>query len=689
MLDNTMRPTPGDLINGKYRLLRLIGDGGMGSVYEARHEFLGTSVALKFLHPELASRPGLVARFLQEARLAASIRSPHIAHVTDVDQAGEGAAYLVMELLHGESLQALLDREHRLSRDVALDYTLQILAGLEAAHAIGAVHRDLKPDNVFVVSTPHGPWVKLLDFGIAKLRTSREFQVALTRPGVVMGTPEYMAPEQAFSAESVDVRADIYAVGVMLYEMLTGERPLQGDDAREIAARVMAQNFANVRQIDPTVPEALAQLVHRAMASIPAHRFASASEMRDAITPWCGTLSVAGKLAATPSPPPAGLASGGPPVSPRVSSAAQASPAPGRVGSGTQNDERGVAPTFPRPTDLGAGAAPARAPLPSTASMPAPPPAAAPNAGPPASPGPARAPGSGRPAVPIAVGAPAAAVPPPGGVNPKGATAPMPAVGAAFGQPRPHTQHAPAYLPAGGYGSPPAPMAGGSGGSDGFGAQVAGAPGGPGAASPYGPGPAFGGAAGSAAASYLQAAPRPGKPTRSGGPRGVSLGVLGAVAGAAGVIIAVVVMAIRGPQNSTHASASQVDPAATQPLSAIPTAQAPAGPRPTAPIAPAAPPTAAPNPIRPTAAIPPAVQPTAAPPPQPTAQSPKPTATKPRDAGAPTPPTIPIWDGGFTLPTLPIPFPSQLPIPTALPTNFPIPIPGFPGAQSPAAADSR
>src|SRR4051794_39892563 len=160
-----MRPAPGDLISGKYRLLRLIGDGGMGSVYEARHEYLGTAVALKFLHPELALRPGLVARFLREARLSASIKSIHIARVTDVDQVSDGLAYLVMELLEGDSLTSILEREKRLPLETALDYTLQMLAGLEAAHAVGVVHRDLKPDNVFVVDTPRGPLVKLLDFG--------------------------------------------------------------------------------------------------------------------------------------------------------------------------------------------------------------------------------------------------------------------------------------------------------------------------------------------------------------------------------------------------------------------------------------------------------------------------------------------------------------------------------------------
>ncbi|HEY3594456.1 MAG TPA: serine/threonine-protein kinase [Polyangiaceae bacterium] len=295
-----MSPKVGDLISGKYRLIRVIGDGGMGTVFEARHEYLGTQVALKFLHPELAERQGLVARFLQEAQLAATLRSPYVAHVTDVDQTSEGTAYLVMELLHGQSLQRIIDKEKKLPPDRALDYTMQILAGLEAAHAIGVVHRDLKPDNVFVVDTPHGPLAKLLDFGIAKLRNPKEWQAGLTRPGSMMGTPEYMAPEQAYSADTVDARADVYAVGAMLYEMLLGRRPATGESAHQIAAAVMSGQVANLHQVDPSLPEGLARAVHRAMSPMPKDRFASVVELRQALLPFCRALSVAGRFAATP-----------------------------------------------------------------------------------------------------------------------------------------------------------------------------------------------------------------------------------------------------------------------------------------------------------------------------------------------------------------------------------------------------
>src|SRR5262249_31573064 len=160
-------PAPGSLVGGKYRIVRLIGEGGMGAVFEARHEHLGSRVALKFLLPDLAERPGLVARFLQEARVSAAIRSPHVTQVMDVDQTSDGSPYLVMELLEGESLEQRLARGARPNMQEALYIGVQILAALEAAHAHGVVHRDLKPDNVWLSPGPQGPQVKLLDFGIA------------------------------------------------------------------------------------------------------------------------------------------------------------------------------------------------------------------------------------------------------------------------------------------------------------------------------------------------------------------------------------------------------------------------------------------------------------------------------------------------------------------------------------------
>ncbi|MFO0564543.1 MAG: protein kinase [Polyangiaceae bacterium] len=308
-----MRPNPGDLIGGKYRILRMIGDGGMGAVYEARHEVLGTSVALKFLHTELAKRQGLSTRFLQEARVSASIQSPHVTKVTDVEQTPDGTPYLVMELLTGESLQQLIDRQRKIPRDQALDFALQILSGLEAAHALGVVHRDLKPDNVFITPSTGGPVCKLLDFGIAKLRQSNDYSKGLTRPGALMGTPEYMSPEQLYSADRVDHRADLYSLGVILFEMLAGERPAMGEDASAIVGNVLAGKVKRLSDLNVELPKELVDVVHKAIEPDKGRRFQSALEMRGALAPFAGQLSHAGRLAATlvpatttPPPPAAG-----------------------------------------------------------------------------------------------------------------------------------------------------------------------------------------------------------------------------------------------------------------------------------------------------------------------------------------------------------------------------------------------
>jgi len=292
-----MTHSTGELVNGKYRILRLIGDGGMGSVYEARHEQLGIAVALKFLRADIAERPGLAARFLQEARVSATLNSPHVAHVTDVDTAANGSPYLVMELLSGESLQGLLNRRGQLTRDEALDFALQILVGLDTAHALGVVHRDLKPDNVFVTPSSGGPLLKLIDFGIAKLRESSEFKKELTSAGVVMGTPEYMAPEQLYAAHEVDVRADIYSLGVMLFEMLAGTRPADGDDVERIVGQVLTGEVKRLGTLMPELPKGLVDIIEKAMHPNRDERFGSADEFRIALAPYAGALSRAGELA--------------------------------------------------------------------------------------------------------------------------------------------------------------------------------------------------------------------------------------------------------------------------------------------------------------------------------------------------------------------------------------------------------
>jgi serine/threonine-protein kinase len=263
----------------------------MGAVFEARHEHLGSTVALKFLHPDLAERPGLVARFLQEARVSASIRSPYVTQVMDVDQTPDGAAYLVMELLEGESLEQRLARGGPPPLLEALGIGIQILAALEAAHSHGVVHRDLKPDNVWLSPSPSGPHVKLLDFGIAKLKVSDEFRRVETRPGSMMGTPAYMAPEQAISADQVDARADLYSFGVILYEMLCGSRPVDGDDASSILEKLVRGEIHPLATRNPGLPPALCALVDRLVAPNPDNRPASADYVRGELSRYVRTTN--------------------------------------------------------------------------------------------------------------------------------------------------------------------------------------------------------------------------------------------------------------------------------------------------------------------------------------------------------------------------------------------------------------
>jgi serine/threonine-protein kinase len=345
----------GHALHGKYRLMRLLGDGGMGAVYEATHERLGTRVAIKVLHAEIASRPGIVDRFLQEARVSAQIRSGHVAQVMDVDRTPEGDAYMVMELLEGETLLALLERERKLSTGVACAFTLQILEALEAAHALGVVHRDLKPENVFVTHGTQKTVVKLIDFGIAKVR--RIGVANLTLAGVTMGTAEYMSPEQAFSADRADARSDLYAVGVMFYEMLSGTRPVMGDDPRVIALKVERGEVKPLVHALPSVPPSLAGFAHRAMAARAEMRFQSAAEMRLALEKLVGhdaggTLP----LPLATSPRPATAARPSTPAAPQ---------APDRDRDGEEAHPRTAAPSTLRgtPVEHAAYGAPPLAPL--------------------------------------------------------------------------------------------------------------------------------------------------------------------------------------------------------------------------------------------------------------------------------------------------------------------------------------
>ncbi|MDB4928652.1 MAG: Serine/threonine protein kinase PrkC, regulator of stationary phase, partial [Myxococcaceae bacterium] len=274
---------PGTII-GRYRLVRTLGEGGMGSVYEAVHVDLGKRVAMKVLRPEVARVAESRARFLREGRTAASIHHAHVVEVFDVGQEG-GALYLVMEYLEGENLYEHLYRVGVLPVAECVDLLLPVCAALAVAHEQGIVHRDVKPENVFLARSRHGALQsKLLDFGISKVPLPNGAR--LTATSTLLGTPHYMSPEQAQEGGRVDARSDQYAFGVMLYECSTGKRPFEGDDLYPLLHAIVRGDSMPPRAVRPELSPAFEALVQRAMAVDPAGRFPSMHALGAALLPF-------------------------------------------------------------------------------------------------------------------------------------------------------------------------------------------------------------------------------------------------------------------------------------------------------------------------------------------------------------------------------------------------------------------
>ncbi len=262
----------------------------MGAVHEAEHTFLGRRVAIKVLSAEFAHNAEAVRRFYREAQAAARIGHENICEVTDVGQAGSGEPYIVMQLLQGKSLSAAITESAPFPVGRAVDIASQALDALAAAHAAGIVHRDMKPDNIFLTRVAgRDDFVKLLDFGISKVRVASG-RTKLTQEGSVLGTPQYMAPEQARGETDVDGRADIWAVGVVLFEMLTGRIPFDGDNYNKILFNVMMAPIPRLRALRPGLSAEVEFVVMRAMERDLDRRYRTAAELRDALgTAWMGT----------------------------------------------------------------------------------------------------------------------------------------------------------------------------------------------------------------------------------------------------------------------------------------------------------------------------------------------------------------------------------------------------------------
>jgi serine/threonine-protein kinase len=267
------------LLEDRYRVLREIGRGGMGIVYEAEHLELGKRVAVKLMLEKYAGDKEAVARFRREALAASRIGDPHIIDVSHIGVAPDGRAFVAMELLSGQPLSQVIATAGALAPARAINIMRQVLRAVGAAHAKGIVHRDLKPDNIFLLDHGDGDFVKLLDFGISKMMDGEAAVAAtrLTTTGMVMGTPLYMAPEQAMGSV-IDHHADLYACGVILYEMLSGRPPFEGATYPVLIAKLLTAEPTNLRELQPHLPAKLVAATHRALEKEPERRFDSAEE---------------------------------------------------------------------------------------------------------------------------------------------------------------------------------------------------------------------------------------------------------------------------------------------------------------------------------------------------------------------------------------------------------------------------
>jgi serine/threonine-protein kinase len=283
-------PAPGSLVGGKYRVERVLGEGGMAVVFEATHLQLGQRVAIKVLVGESAQATEVLERFKREAQIAAQLPGDHIARVTDLGLTAAGDPFLVMELLVGRDLEAELQVVGRLPVDVAVDYILQACEGVAEAHAAGLVHRDLKPGNLFLIRRRDGsPVIKVLDFGISKAAPGQGDQ-ALTKTATNFGTPLYMSPEQIQSAKHVDARSDQHALAAILYAMVTGRPPFDAESLTALAVVIATQAPTPARALRRDVPAGLDAALGRALSKRPIDRFPDLASFAAAIAPF-GTAS--------------------------------------------------------------------------------------------------------------------------------------------------------------------------------------------------------------------------------------------------------------------------------------------------------------------------------------------------------------------------------------------------------------
>lgn len=280
-------PRIGLVLQDRYRILRKLGDGGMGSVYEAEHLLIKRRVAIKILHSQFANNADIVARFRREAEAATAIGHPNIIEVTDMGSFPDGTAYMVLELLEGRDWAKDIAREGPQPLGKVVHILGQVCDALSAAHAKGIVHRDLKPENIFLVSRGgDSTFVKVLDFGISKFADSGGENRSLTQTGTALGTPYYMAPEQCQGKKDIDHRADIYSLGVILFQALTRQYPFDDESYPMLVLKICTEPPPPLAQYRPDLPPQVVEVVGRMLAKHRDHRFASCAEVKAALEPF-------------------------------------------------------------------------------------------------------------------------------------------------------------------------------------------------------------------------------------------------------------------------------------------------------------------------------------------------------------------------------------------------------------------
>ncbi len=330
---------PGTLLAGKFRIEKLLGAGAMGAVYAIEHELTHHRRALKLLHPDVVQVPDIVRRFLAEASAAGRAGSPHLVETFDAGTLPTGEPYVVMELLDGETLGAVLERQHRLEPPYAAELVAQAAEGIEAAHKAGIIHRDLKPENLFVTSREGRPFVKILDFGVSKFQTTTATgPMGATRTGTIVGSPSYMSPEQIVGDPDIDARTDVFALGVVLYQCLSGALPFEAPTLHALTLRLLTGDLTPLEALLPGLPPDIVAVVNRALSKERAGRFPTAQALADALGSIRKIQPMAFTATALSLPGPA-------PMSPQTAvmqasfaaTTAAPAPSPGAVGTSSQN----------------------------------------------------------------------------------------------------------------------------------------------------------------------------------------------------------------------------------------------------------------------------------------------------------------------------------------------------------------